>query len=127
VLRWRGLILPLARWHSDDDGRPVAELREGVAGDLWTAPYAPAAALPLAALENIWRHTAHGAAATDLLTVGHIALLGPGGASPPRVRLHGGATSRDWTVADAAGGRPVLRISGLVWSPAATAPPPPAG
>ncbi|MBB5120127.1 KR domain-containing protein [Streptomyces eurocidicus] len=117
-LRWRGLVLPLARWSRDAVGGHLAELRESVAGDLWTAPSVPASRLPWAALENIWRHTARHAPAVDLLTVARLDLARDGEATAARVRLHGGPDGRDWRVADAADGRTLLRVTGLAWAPA---------
>lgn len=126
-LRWRGLILSKARWRTDEDGGHVADVRESVAGDLWTAEHAPAAELPLAALENIWRHTAHGAAAPELLRVQRIALLRPGRASPARVVLRGAPAGRGWAVFDADRHRAVLEITGLVWDRESPVPSPSAG
>lgn len=120
-LRWRGLVLPLARWSEDAAGNHLAELRESVAGDLWTAPSVPASRLPWAALENIWRHTARHAPDVDLLTVARLDLARDGEATAARVRLHGGPDGRDWRVADAADGRTLLRVTGLAWAPAAGA------
>ncbi|ARZ69736.1 hypothetical protein SMD11_4125 [Streptomyces albireticuli] len=116
-LRWRGLVLPLARWSQDPAGGHLAELRESVAGDLWTAPSVPASRLPLAALENIWRHTARQAPGVDLLTVARLDLAPEGDATAARVRLHGGPDGRDWRVADAGSDRTLLRVTGLAWAP----------
>ncbi|MFE0045810.1 KR domain-containing protein [Streptomyces albireticuli] len=121
-LRWRGLVLPLARWSEDAAGGRLAELRESVPGDLWTAPSVPASRLPLAALENIWRHTAGRATAVDLLTVARLDLAREGDATATRVRLHGGPDGRDWRIADAGSDRTLLRVTGLAWAPADRAP-----
>ncbi|MEU0110582.1 KR domain-containing protein [Streptomyces sp. NPDC006251] len=123
LLRWRGLLLPLAHWRTDQNGGHFAEIRESAASDLWTVAHPPAAGLPLAALENIWWHTAHRAVAPELLTVRRITFLPTGRPRPVRVGLHGSPTGQDWTVIDARTHGAVLEVAGLAWSADSIIPP----
>ncbi|MGW7611936.1 SDR family NAD(P)-dependent oxidoreductase [Streptomyces sp. NPDC054766] len=101
-LRWSGLVLRRARWHTGPGDTCTAEIRETPAGDLWVLPGWPVNTLPLTALENVFRRTAEHAPGTVLAVrrievKGGIPVPAPGDALVAR----GSPAAGHWTVSGA--------------------------
>ncbi|MET8096362.1 SDR family NAD(P)-dependent oxidoreductase [Streptomyces sp. NPDC005236] len=113
-LRWSGLVLRRARWHTGPRGECTAEIRETPAGDLWVLPGWPVSLLPLTSLENVFRRTAEHAPGAAL-TIGRIEIRGgiplpaPGSALVAR----GDPAAGGWTVSGAEDR--ALRLSGVAY------------
>ncbi|MGX1273263.1 SDR family NAD(P)-dependent oxidoreductase [Streptomyces phaeoluteigriseus] len=113
-LRWSGLVLRRARWHTGPQGACTAEIRETPAGDLWVLPGWPVNALPLTALENVFRRTAEHAPGTAL-TIRRIEVRGGMPVPAPGAQLvaRGTPGAGSWTVS-AADDR-ALRLHGVAY------------
>lgn len=72
-LHWRGLVIPVARWHRDATGLMSAATPQCPSTDLWLAEPSPDHALPVAALENILRAAA-GPASSDTVRIAHLVM-----------------------------------------------------
>ncbi|MCI2416137.1 SDR family NAD(P)-dependent oxidoreductase [Saccharopolyspora sp. K220] len=96
TVRWRGVVVPLARWRKHPGGTRSASLTPCAAADLWAAEPAPASLLPISALENILRIALSGAP-TDQLRVARISI----GRAPERADLAIGEPSgQTWCVVE---------------------------
>ncbi|MFF7261156.1 KR domain-containing protein [Streptomyces sp. NPDC008159] len=113
-LRWQGLVLRTARWRTGPQGLCEAEVRETPAGDLWVLPSWPVNALPLTALENIFRRTAEHAPG-PVLTIRNLDVGEgiPGLVGAAALVLRGSPRTGHWTVSDADDDRRALRLSGV--------------
>ncbi|MGW2488130.1 KR domain-containing protein [Streptomyces sp. NPDC001606] len=121
VLRWQGLVVPMARWRPDGSHRVVAEVGQCTAQDLWVVPQPPACLVPVAAVENIVRavtERAPGLSVTpEPLTARQLSFpaSGPAGApGPERIRLEGDPVLGVWSARHQDTGRTVVRIRGLM-------------
>ncbi|MEV7416153.1 KR domain-containing protein [Streptomyces sp. NPDC089919] len=114
VLRWRGLVVPLAGWEPEGVHGLGAEAGYCHPHDLWAVPRPPECAVPVAAVENVVRvvtECAPGLSVTpDPLIVRRLAL---NGAARARVRLAGDPALGVWRVTDARTGEFVARFHGL--------------
>ncbi|WP_333741007.1 KR domain-containing protein [Streptomyces sp. IBSBF 2806] len=113
-LRWSGLVLRRAHWHTGPQDTCTAEIRETPAGDLWMLPGWPVSALPLTALENVFRRTAEHAPGAEL-TVRRVEVHGGIPVPAPGAVLvaRGSPDTGRWTVS-AADDR-ALRLTGVAY------------
>ncbi|WP_432119587.1 KR domain-containing protein [Streptomyces sp. bgisy032] len=117
VLRWHGVVVPLARWRPDGRHRMVAEAGRCTAPDLWVVPQPPECLVPVAAVENIVRavtERAPGLSVThDPLTIRHLSFPAAGTPAGGPVRLEGDPALGVWSARHTDTGRTVIRVRGL--------------
>ncbi|WP_043183221.1 SDR family NAD(P)-dependent oxidoreductase [Streptomyces sp. NRRL F-5123] len=110
---WTGHVVPLAEWRYAADGTRRALAHPPRPADwLLTSP-APTPALPLGALENVFREAwaARSTPGPTRLTVAHLAASPDAAATP--LHLTGTPDAADWTATPTDAPAPALRIAGL--------------
>jgi NAD(P)-dependent dehydrogenase (short-subunit alcohol dehydrogenase family) len=112
-MRWRGLVLPVAQWLVDGDGRHRAVVASAPPSDVWALPHVPPSRLPLSAIENVIARSAEPGGA-EVLTVGR--LVPHATSAGERFSVVGTPADGVWRVCDATSGEPLLDLTELHWS-----------